>query len=72
MKIEVLFDDSYIGGGNLGGRCNYWRGCLMDFIDVFNLTRLEYIYKFHIKDDFNIINFIDGANLYRNSEMTKL
>ena len=38
-KIEVLFDEPFIGGSNLGGKCNYWRGALLDFIDVFNLTR---------------------------------
>lgn len=39
MKVEVLFDEPFLGGNNLGGRCSFWRGCLMEFLDVFNLTR---------------------------------
>ena len=42
MSIEVLFDEPFIGGSNLGGRCNYLRGCLMQFVDVFNITRFVF------------------------------
>ena len=45
-SIEVLFDEPFIGGSNLGKRCNYFRACLMQFSDVYNLTRFLLINSF--------------------------
>eukprot|EP01017_Pseudomicrothorax_dubius_P006840 TRINITY_DN1202_c0_g3_i6.p1 TRINITY_DN1202_c0_g3~~TRINITY_DN1202_c0_g3_i6.p1 ORF type:complete len:174 (-),score=22.41 TRINITY_DN1202_c0_g3_i6:256-777(-) len=38
-RFEVLFDDPFIGGTNLNGRTPWFRGAIMDFSDLFNLTR---------------------------------
>ena len=38
-KIEVLFDEPFIGGSNLGGRCPWLRGAIVLFTDVFNLMK---------------------------------
>lgn len=37
-KVEVLFDKPFIGGTNLGGRCKWGRGAIVDFDDIFNIT----------------------------------
>lgn len=37
-KVEVLFDKPFIGGTNLGGRCKWGRGSIVDFDDIFNIT----------------------------------
>lgn len=37
VKIEVLFDDPFIGGTNLGGRCSWGRGAVVNFTDVYNI-----------------------------------
>ncbi len=39
IKIEVLFDYPFIGGTNLGGRCSWGRGAVVNFDDIFNLNR---------------------------------
>lgn len=36
-KFEIVFDKPFIGGGNLGGRCSYGRGAVMNFSDIYNL-----------------------------------
>ena len=38
-KIEILFDEPFIGATNLSGRCPHFRGAVRSFFDVFNLTR---------------------------------
>jgi len=38
VKIEVMFDHPFLGGSNLGGRCTWGRGAVVDFDDIFNLT----------------------------------
>ena len=38
VKIEVLFDIPFIGGTNLGGRCQWARGAVVDFDDIYNLN----------------------------------
>lgn len=38
VKIEVLFDKPFIGGTNLGGRCQWGRGAVVDFDDIYNLN----------------------------------
>ena len=38
QRIEVVFDKPFIGGTNLGGRCNWLHGAMVEFTDVFNLT----------------------------------
>ena len=40
--FEVIFDEPFIGGCNLGGRCSYLRGGVVEFTDVFNLDRWYY------------------------------
>jgi len=37
VKIEVMFDQPFLGGTNLGGRCTWGRGAVVDFDDIFNL-----------------------------------
>lgn len=37
-KIEVMFDSPFIGGNNLGGRCSWGRGAVVNFDDIFNLN----------------------------------
>lgn len=37
-KIEVVFDEPFIGANDLAGRCDYFRGALVDFHHIFNLT----------------------------------
>jgi hypothetical protein len=37
-KIEVVFDSPFIGGNNLGGRCSWGRGAVVNFDDIFNLN----------------------------------
>ena len=39
IKIEILFDQPFIGGTNLSGRCSWGRGAIVDFDDVYNITR---------------------------------
>lgn len=39
VKVEVMFDRPFLGGTNLGGRCNWGRGAVVDFDDIFNLNR---------------------------------
>jgi len=38
VKVEVLFDKPFLGGSNLGGRCKWGRGAVIDFDDIFNLS----------------------------------
>ena len=38
LKIEVLFDTEFIGGTNLYGRCPPFRGGIVDFFEIFDLT----------------------------------
>lgn len=38
FKIEVLFDEPFIGGTSLSGRCPPFRGAIVDFFDIFNTT----------------------------------
>lgn len=37
-KIEVMWDESVIGGESLGGRCGDFGGGIYEFFDLFNLT----------------------------------
>jgi len=37
-RIEVVFDSAFIGGENLGGRCSWGRGAVVNFDDIFNLN----------------------------------
>ena len=37
-KIEVMFDESFIGASDLSGRCNFFRGANLNFHDIFNLS----------------------------------
>jgi len=37
-RIEVVFDSPFIGGENLGGRCSWGRGAVVNFDDIFNLN----------------------------------
>lgn len=39
MVIEILFDEPFIGGTNLNGRCPPFRGGVVDFFDIFNITK---------------------------------
>lgn len=36
VKLEVLFDEPFIGGTNLGGRCSWARGAIVNFSSVYN------------------------------------
>lgn len=38
MHIEILFDEPFIGGTDLNGRCPPFRGGVMFFFDIFDLT----------------------------------
>lgn len=38
-RIEILFDEPFIGANNLNGRCPHFRGAVKNLFDVFNLTR---------------------------------
>ncbi len=38
VKIEVMFDHPFVGGSNLGGRCTWGRGAVVDFDDIFNMA----------------------------------
>ena len=38
VKIEVMFDHPFLGGSNLGGRCAWGRGAVVDFDDIFNMA----------------------------------
>lgn len=38
-NIEVLIDESYIGGSNLGGRVGEFKGVIMEFGDIFNISK---------------------------------
>lgn len=38
LKIEVLFDEPFIGGTSLSGRCPSFRGAIVDFFDIFDLS----------------------------------
>ena len=38
-SIEVLIDESYIGGCNLGGRVGEFKGVILEFGDIFNISR---------------------------------
>ncbi len=35
--FEVVFDEPFMGGSNLMGRCSYFRGAIVEFLDVFNI-----------------------------------
>lgn len=37
-KIEVVFDEAFIGANDLAGRCAFFRGALVDFHHIFNLS----------------------------------
>lgn len=37
-KIEVMFDEPFIGANSLSGRCDFFRGALVDFLDLYNMT----------------------------------
>jgi len=39
-KLEIVYDEPFIGGTNLLGRCSMMRGAIGNFADVFNI-------KFH-------------------------
>jgi len=39
IKVEVLFDEPFIGGTNLGGRCSWGRGAVVNFDEIYNLKR---------------------------------
>ena len=39
IKVEVMFDRPFVGGSNLGGRCKWGRGAIVDFDDVYNLNQ---------------------------------
>ena len=39
QKVEIYFDDFFIGAENLENRVNCFRGALVDFFDVFNLSQ---------------------------------
>ena len=43
-KIEVLFDEPFIGGTDLSGRCGFFRGAVVDFLHIFNLSE----WKLHV------------------------
>ncbi len=38
-QIEVLFDEPSIGLTSLGGRCAFFKGAVVNFFDVFNMTK---------------------------------
>ena len=38
QQLEVVFDEPFIGGTNLGGRCDYFRGAVVNFLEIFNLS----------------------------------
>lgn len=37
-QLEVVFDEPFIGATNLGGRCGYFRGAVVSFLEIFNLS----------------------------------
>ena len=37
-KIEVMFDQAFIGASNLCGRCNFFRGAVVSLYEIFNLS----------------------------------
>lgn len=37
-NIEVYFDEPFIGGTDLSGRCDFFRGAVVDFLHIFNLS----------------------------------
>jgi hypothetical protein len=37
-KIEVMFDEAFIGATSLYGRCYFFRGAMVDFLEIFNLS----------------------------------
>lgn len=37
--VEVLFDEAFIGATNLNGRCPNFRGKVVCFFDIFNMTK---------------------------------
>jgi hypothetical protein len=39
IKIEVMFDKPFIGGNNLSGRCTWGRGAVVNFDEIFNMSR---------------------------------
>jgi len=56
--IEVYFDVPFIGGTNLGGRCTFFHGAIVKFVDIFNLTRWNKIPTRVKNDDFYGWNLI--------------
>lgn len=37
-QIEVVFDNPFIGGFNLHGRCQDLKGAIVDFLSIYNLS----------------------------------
>lgn len=35
--VQVVFDEPFVGGTDLGGKCTWMRGGNLEFLDVFNL-----------------------------------
>jgi 5'-3' exoribonuclease 1 len=54
IKIEVLFDETFIGGTNLGGRCSFGRGAVVNFDEIYNMKREwhELIYSRDVKQSY--------------------
>ena len=38
LEIEILFDEPFIGGTDLKGRCPPFRGGVANFFDIFDLS----------------------------------
>ena len=56
-KIEILFDDFFIGAEKLSNRVEDFRGGIVDFFEVFNLTRWK---ELLIDQDFEGEEFWEG------------
>ena len=39
LQIEILFDEPFIGGTNLSGRCSQFKGGILDFYEIFNISK---------------------------------
>lgn len=53
----MLFDKSFIGGSNLGGRCTLLRGAIVDFKDIFNLEKDCNWSDYLVKRDDNSVRY---------------
>lgn len=38
FKVEVIFDEPFIGASSLSGRCDFFRGAVLDILEIFNLS----------------------------------